>query len=136
MNEDDKDSVYNSLGLPSLTRERTIEVTSPNRSKQDEIEDDLDEIRSNVKTLAEKGEVVLDELQSISISSQDPKLVREFTVLLKTMLDANKELTDIVRVRKEYVQEKVDADKPQPNHIHNNLILTTSDMVKKLKDEE
>lgn len=97
--------------------------------------DDIDLARSNLKGLLDKGNSSLDELIQIAKQSESPRAFEVVSTLMKTMIDANKEFVDMSQ-KKKYEQE--DHGSPQGNQTNvtnNNLILSTTDLLKMIKGE-
>ncbi|PCJ96767.1 MAG: hypothetical protein COA52_00750 [Hyphomicrobiales bacterium] len=133
----ENDPIYERLDLspiPKTKTMKTIELIPFDKTSGETLEDDLDEARTNIRNLITQGDDALAELIALSTQSQDPKSYRELSNLIKVMLDANKNLVDNARARKEIVHD----DKPagDTHNTTNNLFVgTTSDAIKKLKDK-
>lgn len=131
---DNNDPVYDKLGLKQLPK-KTIELVPVDKSKGDDLTDDLDEVRANTRSLIEIGELGISELQNLASQSQDPKAYRELSVLIKVMLDANKDLVNITKTRHE-LAHKDDKYGDAPQNVTNNLYVgTTTDAVEILKQK-
>jgi hypothetical protein len=128
------DPVYDKLNLRPISN-KSIELVPIDKENGEQLSDDLDEARSNTRHLINVGEEALKELQNLSTQSQDPKAYRELSLLIKVMLDANKELINVARARKEIVLDGAKVAE-NPHSVTNNLFVgTTSDAVDILKQK-
>lgn len=152
MNRDDK--ISDALGIRALS-----EIEDSENDKLDnpivEVEDsnppalidnfddgaqenleDLEEVRQNIKQVMEKGDEALKEILEIAKQSEAPRAFEVVSTLMKTMLDANKDLADISS-KKRFVKEEINGPKEaaQSNVTNNNLIVSTADLLKMLKGD-
>ena len=86
----------------------------------------------------ETGAEAMKEMLEIAKQSEQPRAFEVVSTLMKTMLDANKDFADISSKRK-FVKEEINGPKDAANQqssnvVNNNLILSTSDLLKMLKD--
>ena len=96
--------------------------------------DDIELARSNIKELLSKGSSSLDELITIAKQSESPRAFEVVSTMMKTMLDANKEFVEMSQ-KKKYEQEDNGTSGNQTNVTNNNLILSTTDLLKMMKGE-
>lgn len=98
--------------------------------------EDLEEARQNVKGVIETGDEALREMLEIAKQSEHPRAFEVVSTLMKTMLDANKDLADI-STKKRFVKEEIAGPKEaaQTNVTNNNLIVSTADLLKMIKGE-
>ena len=98
--------------------------------------EDLEEARQNVKGVIETGDEALREMLEIAKQSEHPRAFEVVSTLMKTMLDANKDLADI-STKKRFVKEEIASPKEaaQTNVTNNNLIVSTADLLKMIKGE-
>jgi len=117
------DPIYEKMDLAPI-KKNPIELVPVDKTVSDSVKDDLDEARTNVQTLITLGDDALRELKSISSASQDPKAYREYSVLTKVLLDANKALVDIAKARHDINTGKTDQKMVEDNQtINNNLFV-------------
>lgn len=97
---------------------------------------DLEEVRQNIKSVMETGEEALREILEIAKQSEQPRAFEVVSTLMKTMLDANKDLADI-STKKRFIKEEIAGPKEaaQTNVTNNNLIVSTADLLKMLKGD-
>jgi hypothetical protein len=97
---------------------------------------DLEEVRQNIKGVMETGDEALKEMLEIAKQSESARAFEVVSTLMKTMLDANKDLADI-STKKRFVKEELAGPKQaaQTNVTNNNLIVSTADLLKMIKGE-
>ena len=97
---------------------------------------DLEEVRQNIKNVMETGDEALREMLEIAKQSEMPRAFEVVSTLMKTMLDANKDLADI-STKKRFIKEEIAGPKEaaQTNVTNNNLIVSTADLLKMIKGE-
>lgn len=128
------DPLFNKLGVSQLPT-KTIELVTVDKSVGEGLEDDLDEVRSNIRSLIEKGEGAFEDLLSISSQSQDPKAYREASTLLKVLLDANSKLIDNALARKEIMHD--DQKISNPRITNNNLFVgSTQEAIEMMRNKK
>jgi hypothetical protein len=126
------DPIYNKLNLaPLVSNGKSIELVPVDRSKGDQIEDDLDMVRSNIQDLHDAGMEALEQIKFIANSSQDPKAYRELSVLIKVLVDANRAQVDASSVRNEVMKknETVSTEAGQTNIQNNMFVGSTAEAV-------
>jgi hypothetical protein len=91
---------------------------------------DIEFSRGNIYSLIQTGQIALDDLVSIAQQSQHPRAFEVVSTLMKTLLDANKDLVDIHKKKKEILN-----DDETLRTINNNLFVgSTAELQKLLKD--
>jgi len=97
---------------------------------------DIEQARGNIKNIIEQGDDALKEMMSLAKQSESPRAFEVASTLMKTLLDANKDFVEM-SMKKKYAVDEVNAPKEaaQTNIVNNNLILSTSDLLKMLKGE-
>lgn len=101
---------------------------------QDEVIDDIDQAKQNISKLMTKGVESLDELIAVAKQSQNPRAYEVVSTLMKTLLDANKEFVGMSE-KKKYAKEDHPSGQATTNVTNNNLILSTTDMLKMIKGD-
>lgn len=107
------------------------EIIKPD--KEDE-KRDIEFTRENIYSLIQTGQVALDDLVTIAQQSQHPRAFEVVSTLMKTLLDANKDLVDI-HIKKKQI---LDDGENSPQTINNNLFVGSTAELQKLlnkKDE-
>lgn len=107
---------------------------TPLTTAQDEMIDDIDLAKQNISELMTKGVESLDELISVAKQSQNPRAYEVVSTLMKTLIDANKEFVGMSE-KKKYAKEDHPAGQATTNVTNNNLILSTTDMLKMIKGD-
>jgi hypothetical protein len=114
-------SVENALGLPSsppmIQPLAPIEV-DPNA----DIDDDFAKVRNNLHQIIHKGNDALEEALMVAKTSEHPRAFEVVGQLIKTMVDANKDLLDIQKKLKE-LKKSDDPRAPTQNIQAENAIV-------------
>lgn len=93
-------------------------------------EKDFQFIRGNMMTAIETGHEAINELMDLARSSGHPRAFEVLSLMLKTVMDGNKQLIDI---HKDY-KEMTTVEDETPQTVNNNLFVgTTSELHKLLK---
>lgn len=107
---------------------------TPLVTAQEEVIDDIDLAKQNISELMVKGAESLDELMAVAKQSQNPRAYEVVSTLMKTLIDANKEFVGMSE-KKKYAKEDHPAGQATTNVTNNNLILSTTDMLKMIKGD-
>ena len=119
------DVIANSLDLQPIEDNK--------KAAQDNIVDDYEYARGNMIAVIEKGQEALSGILDVATMSQHPRSYEVVATLVKAVADANKDLLELAKKRKDL--EKVDNGGPQT--VNNNLYLgSTADLLKLLKDNK
>ena len=143
------DKIAENLGLRPLSEIREEELASQPEEVVEEIlpaivtdEDDenlrdLAKVRENIEGVIELGNDAVREMLEIAKQSESARGFEVVSTLMKTLLDANKDFAD-VSTKKKFAIEEINAPKEaaQTNTVNNNLIVSTADLLKMLKDTE
>ena len=127
-----EDKIGKSLGLePIETFEGEIVDAEEVTPQQDEeSENDYKYARQNFYSVIESGTKALEDMLDVAKASEHPRAYEVVSTLMKTLIDANKDLVNLSEKRKEETNE----DKPS-NVTNNNLFVgSTSDLQQVLKD--
>ena len=120
------DSIGEALNLAPLP--------TPNSSSSvevDQVHDDFEYARGNMINTIEKGNEALQGILDVAGMGQHPRAYEVAANLVKTMVEANKELLDLQKKKKEI--EKIEA-KTNPQTVNNNLFVgSTAELLKALK---
>lgn len=114
------------------------EITISDTIVHDENLKDIERARQNVEQIVELGREALDEMISLAKQSESPRAFEVASTLMKTLLDANREFVEM-STRKKYAKEELlnpKKDEPATSVTNNNLILTTTDLLKMIKGED
>lgn len=119
------DVIANSLDLQPIEDNK--------KAAQDNIVDDFEYARGNMIAVIEKGQEALSGILDVAGMSQHPRSYEVVATLVKAVADANKDLLELSKKRKDL--EKVENGGPQT--VNNNLYLgSTADLLKLLKDNK
>lgn len=119
------DVIANSLDLQPIEDNK--------KAAQDNIVDDYEYARGNMIAAIEKGQEALSGILEVAGLSQHPRSYEVVATLVKAVADANKDLLELAKRRKDL--EKVENSGPQT--VNNNLYLgSTADLLKLLKDNK
>lgn len=126
------DSIGKSLGLEPVKQE-VLEPEKPEvvDEKSQEIDNDYKYARQNFYNVIEKGTDALEQMIDVARASEHPRAYEVVSTLMKTLVDANKDLVDL-SAKKNHVPEE---EKKDGNVTNNNLFVgSTSELQKMLKD--
>ena len=102
------------------------EVLEP--SVNNEVEDDYDYARKNLRDLIDSGMGDLNTVMDIARQSESPRAFEVATNLMKTLTDTNKDLLELAKKKKELIQEK------EPQNVTNALFVgSTADLQKMIQ---
>lgn len=119
--------IDNALGLPPMEEAKIVKET---RTKAD---DDFDYARENLYNIIGRGGDAIEDMLDLARASQHPRSYEVLATLLKTMTDANKDLLELQKKKKELAPK----DENGPQTINNNLFVgSTADLQKMLKGAE
>ncbi len=109
------------------------ENNPPPTEMSDTLQDDYDYARGNLRNIIDNGENVLQSLINIAQVSEHPRAFEVVSQLMKTMIDANK---DLISLQKQVKDIKEDKSKPQnPQNVTNAMFVgNTKDLQKMLKE--
>ena len=128
------DKIGESLGLQPVEHEHEIlDPVKPDLvdEKAQEIDNDYKYARENFYNVIEKGTDALEQMLDVARASEHPRAYEVVSTLMKTLVDANKDLVDL-SAKKNHVPEQ---NKPDGNVTNNNLFVgSTSELQKMLKD--
>lgn len=96
------------LNINSEIIEAEQEILAPAIISNSNMDADNDFIKakSNIASLIEKGEAAVDGILQLAKESEQPRAYEVASTLIKTMVDANKELLDIHKQKKELDKEE------------------------------
>jgi hypothetical protein len=113
--------------MTSMPPPAPIQTTDPSQ-----IEDDYEYARGNIIATIEKGREALDGILDVAGMGQHPRAFEVAANLVKTMVDANKDLMNLAKQKKEL--DKIDG-KGAAQTVNNNLFVgSTAELLKALKN--
>jgi hypothetical protein len=124
-----KDIISQSLGLEPMI-EAPAKIVDAMPIIKAEKNNDYEYARRNLYDIIEKGQNALEDVIDIAKQSESARAFEVVTNLIKTMADANKDLLNLAKVKKELEKENMPEQK---NITNNNLVLTSADLLKMIK---
>ena len=107
-------------------------ITSVIPAIKAEKNNDYEYARTNLYNIIEKGNDALEHIVDIAKQSESARAFEVVANLIKTMADTNKDLLNLAKQKKELEKEDVPEQK---NITNNNLVLTSADLLKMIKDK-
>ena len=135
--EKNMESIFN---LPSDTKSiaESIEETKENVplekpiSRNDEVMDDYYYARENLKEIISSAQQSIADLSTIASTSESPRAYEVLSTMMKTIVDANK---DLLELQKSVKKLKEEDKKDNPQNVTNALYVgSTGDLMKLIKD--
>ena len=123
-----QDIISQSLGMAPINTKQSKIITTFNIEGSD-----YEYARRNLYDVIEKSNSALEDIMDIAKQSESPRAYEVVTNLIKTMVDANKDLLQLAKTKKEIEKEDLPDQK---NITNNNLVLTTGDFLKMIKNSE
>ena len=129
------DPIGKALGLNPVEKIDSIAETVKlleQKSLSDSATDDFTLARKNLHSIIQSGSDALDELLMVASQSQHPRAYEVISTLIKTLVDANKDLLEL--------QKKIrDISTPEdtvnaPRTINNTLVVTTAELTKMIEN--
>lgn len=123
--------------MPVPVEETNTEVVSVDADTDPTVRD-IEQARSNIQNIIERGDESLKEMIDLAKQSESPRAFEVASNLMKTLLDANKDFVEM-SMKKKYAKEEILNPKEEQetaNVTNNNLILSTTDLLKMLKGEQ
>lgn len=132
------DKISQALNISPLQIDTIIDrdnkiVTSDTSDTSDQIDTDFEYARGNLINVIEKGQEALSGVLDVAGMSQHPRAYEVAATLIKAMSDANKDLLELQRKRKDLQQ----PTEGTPKNVHNNLFVgSTAELLKALKKQD
>ena len=105
---------------------------SPTISSNDEVMDDYYYARENLKEIISSAQQSIADLSSIASTSESPRAYEVLSTMMKTIVDANK---DLLELQKSVKKLKEEDKKDNPQNVTNALYVgSTGDLMKLIKD--
>jgi hypothetical protein len=127
--------IENEKALPIEHEEDVVsstEITVPNNNQ--EIIDDIEHARKNIQNIITQGDDALSEMMELAKQSESPRAFEVASTLMKTLLDANKDFVEMAN-KKKWAIEETKGGRQETNVTNNNLIVSTSDLLRMLKGQ-
>ena len=103
-----EEKLEDALNINSEIIEAEQEILAPSIISSSNVDADEDflKAKSNIAKLIEKGEDAVDGILQLAKESEQPRAYEVASTLIKTMVDANKELLDVHKQKKELDKEE------------------------------
>jgi hypothetical protein len=98
-----------------------------------ELLNDIDLAKNNIKKILEVGSDSLAEIASIAKQTESPQAFLAQVQMMKTLLEANRELVNTSKEKK-FEKTEQPGNHSTTNVTNNNLVLSTADLLEMLKD--
>ena len=122
-------AINKSLGLPDMWK--TIdEPLSVNVTDTTHV--DVEYIRKNLRGIIESGTTSMNEIMSLAATMESPRAYEVVAVLLKAVLDANRELMETVQLQR---KEEKENPSQQTRTVNNNLFVGSTQELQKMLHE-
>jgi hypothetical protein len=97
---------------------------------QSDIDSDFEFARKNIRELAEKGKVAVDNILQVASATDHPRAYEVAANLLKSMADINKDLIELQKKKRDLTPQK-----EQPHITVDKAVFvgSTSDLIKQIK---
>ena len=100
--------------------------------KTDDVTDDYNYARQNLKNIIDSAQTSIEDLSILAQSSESPRAYEVLSGLMKTIVDANKDLLELQKK----VKELKDNGTSQPSNVTNALFVgSTSELQKLIKQQ-
>jgi hypothetical protein len=97
---------------------------------QSDIDSDFEFARKNIRELAEKGKVAVDNILQVASATDHPRAYEVAANLLKSMADINKDLIELQKKKRDLTPQK---EQPQITVDKAVFVGSTSDLIKQIK---
>lgn len=129
-----EDKIGSSLGLTPLPVISAQEVLPAEPVTH--VEDDYEYARGNMISAIEKGQEALNGILEVAGMSQHPRAYEVAAALVKTTVDASKDLMELAK-RKKDLDKPVEGTSGGPNKVTNNMFVgSTAELLKALKQQQ
>ena len=136
-----KDDISNSLGLEPLQNlnEGEGELVVPKKTElaeikpvDDKVDRDYDYARTNFYNIIETGTEALEQMLDVAKASEHPRAYEVVSTIMKTLVEANKDLVSMSAKKQESEEEKNPSEKSVTNN--NMFVGSTAELQQLLKD--
>jgi gas vesicle protein len=120
--------------MSEVIEESRVTVMNEIPSTDNDIDDDYKYARENLKEIIDSAQQSIADLASIASTSESPRAYEVLSTMMKTIVDANKDLLDI---HKSVKKLKEDNNTSAPKNVTNALFIgSTSDLMNLIKDNK
>lgn len=118
-----EERLEDALNINTDIVEATGEVLPAVTQSDGDKEEDFTKARENIAKLIEKGESAVDGILQLAKESEHPRAYEVASTLIKTMVEANKELLDVHKQKKDLEKEEYNGP---TKAIQNNTVFVGS----------
>lgn len=126
------DSLNNIFNLPV---QQEMEVLPAVQASNTDANDDFEYARKNLRDIIEKGQDALDTVFDLAKTSESPRAFEVASQMVKTLIDANKDLLELRKKNKELNDNK---ESQSPTTVNNHLFVGSTaelqQLIKKNKE--
>ena len=120
--------------MAEAIEESRVTVMNETPSTDNDVDDDYKYARDNLKEIINSAQQSIADLASIASTSESPRAYEVLSTMMKTIVDANKDLLDI---HKSVKKLKEDNNTSAPQNVTNALYVgSTSDLMNLIKDNK
>ena len=119
--------------IKNLPQESVFQPPVPMEKLAAENLKDIELAKANIESIITLGDDAVREMTAIAKQSESPRAFEVVSTLMKTLLDANKDFVEM-STKKRYAKEEDTSNQTQVTN--NNLIISTSDLLKMIKGEK
>jgi len=119
--------------MAEAIEESRVTVMNETPSTDNDIDDDYKYARENLKEIIDSAQQSIADLASIASTSESPRAYEVLSTMMKTIVDANKDLLDI---HKSVKKLKEDTDSAPKNVTNALFVGSTSDLMNLIKDNK
>ena len=119
--------------MAEAIEESRVTVMNETPSTDNDIDDDYKYARENLKEIIDSAQQSIADLASIASTSESPRAYEVLSTMMKTIVDANKDLLDI---HKSVKKLKEDTDSAPKNVTNALFVGSTWDLMNLIKDNK
>jgi len=132
-NEETVELVESVDSVKNLPQESVAQPPAVITKEANENLKDIELAKANIENIINLGDDAVREMTEIAKQSESPRAFEVVSTLMKTLLDANKDYVEM-STKKRYAKEEDQQGKTEVTN--NNLIVSTSDLLKMIKGEQ
>lgn len=117
--------------LPTVKEENALIETNAPETPDEQIEGDFDLARDAMINALETGQGALEQLAQLAQGSQHPRAFEVVSTLINTIGNMSKDLVNLHKQKKDLVAKQEEG----PRTINNNLVISTNDLLKMIKNQ-
>ncbi len=120
--------------MAEAIEESRVTVMNETLSTDNDVDDDYKYARENLKEIINSAQQSIADLASIASTSESPRAYEVLSTMMKTIVDANK---DLLELQKSVKKLKEDNNTSAPQNVTNALYVgSTSDLMNLIKDNK